>query len=82
MSPQTPPPWMTDKHPDRWLPVSTAAKYYFHRSIVTVKQWIKTGYLKQRGVDSYWDGTRWYVRLPDSASARKVRIAKTERDCG
>lgn len=60
----TMPPWIRDPEPEKWVTVGVAARAYFRKSIVTVKQYIKTGYLEECGIPSYWDGTRWFVRLP------------------
>lgn len=74
------PPWLCDSKPDHWAEVSVAAKIYFHKSIVTVKRYIKTGYLDEVGIPSYWDGKRWHVRLPVALfPARRKRSVQSER---
>ena len=37
---------------------------YFRRHVVTIKEWIKDGRLEVIGVKTYWDGSKWWVRLP------------------
>ena len=76
------PPWIYDTNPERWVLVSLAARFFFRRTPLQVKRWIKSGALKARGIDSYWDGARWYVRLPSSAIARKVQLARSDRRLG
>ena len=60
------PPWLSDSDPDLWYTASIAAQFYFRKSLVTIKRYIKTGYLKENGIESFWDGKRWFVRLPCS----------------
>ena len=63
-SPMPPPPWLRDSESQNWVPASVAARFYFRRSVVTVKRRIKDGSLMRDGIPSYWDGTSWFIRLP------------------
>ena len=77
------PPWLRDPHPQNWCDVALAAKVYFRKSLVTVKRYIKTGYLEELGIPSYWDGTRWHVRLPEPIlRERKPRKEQNARVSG
>ena len=67
------PPWLRDPHPDRWVRVSIAARFYFRKHPMTIKRAIKTGYLEENGIPSYWDGYQWFVRLPYSLIAQPAR---------
>jgi hypothetical protein len=58
------PPWLRDPHPELWVPAALAARFYFMKSLVTVKRYIKTDYLKENGFQTFWDGKRWFIRLP------------------
>jgi hypothetical protein len=75
-------PWVHDSRPQNWVLASYAASYYFRRTIVTLKRQIKSGHLARRGIKSYWDGTRWWIRLPDSVTASRIKPIQSERDCG
>jgi hypothetical protein len=58
------PPWLRDPSPENWTTASIAAQFYFRKSLVTIKRYIKTGYLAENGFQTFWDGTRWFIRLP------------------
>lgn len=73
------PPWINDSHPEYWFPVGVAARFYFRKSITTVKRMIKAKTLDDAGILSYWDGTRWFVRIPALAGTRFNRIAHNNR---
>lgn len=73
------PPWAHDSA--HWLPLPVVARQHFQRDPVTVKRWIKSGFLKERGYDSYWDGKRWFVRLPSSVTTERIsQIRQNERN--
>lgn len=75
------PPWVKDGHPEQWFPVAVAARFYFRRTPTTVKVMIKNGTMRDiHKIESYWDGKRWYVRLPTLSSAQRIaKIANSER---
>lgn len=60
------PPWLRDAHPELWVTASIAAHFYFRKHLVTIKRYIKSGYLEENGFRTFWDGKRWYIRLPYS----------------
>jgi hypothetical protein len=64
------PPWLRDREPQNWVTASVAARFYFQKSLVTVKRYIKTGYLEENGFRTFWDGKRWFVRLPYSLNQK------------
>jgi hypothetical protein len=67
------PPWMNDARPYLWVSVAIAARVYFRKSVVHVKRRIKDGTLDKLGIPYYWDGTRWFVRLPnESIQSRQI----------
>lgn len=66
------PPWTRDPRPDLWVPVMIAARFYFRKSRATVKRYIKDGTLDEIGILSYWDGTRWYIRLPNGVQTAHI----------
>jgi len=74
------PPWLRDAHPENWVLVTIAARFYFRKSIVTVKRYIKTGYLAENGILSHWDGKRWYVRLPYALGKQHTQVARSEQN--
>jgi hypothetical protein len=59
------PPWMRDSRPFLWVPIAIAARIYFRKSVTQVKRRIKDGTLDNLGIPSYWDGGRWFIRLPN-----------------
>jgi len=60
--PSTKPPWVDDKHPDRWVLLPEAART-FRKSQDTIRRLASEGTLK-----SYFDGGRWWIRLDFSTS--------------
>jgi hypothetical protein len=75
-------PWIHDTRPQNWVKVSFAAQYYFRRTVLTVKRQIKSGHLERRGIKSYWDGTIWWVRLPNAVTATHIKLYQPNRNCG
>lgn len=74
------PPWVKDGRPEQWFPVAIAARFYFRKTPTTVKRMIKDGTLDLLKIESYWDGTRWHVRLPTlSIALRIAKFANSER---
>lgn len=71
------PPWLYDSNPSRWVTLTLAAHFYFRKHPVTMKRAIKSGYLEENGIPSYFDGFRWWVRLPydliQPAKAKRIR---------
>ena len=59
-----PPPWTRDSEPDKWVSAPFAARFYFKRSLVTLYRHIKEGVLEKQGIPTFWDGKRWFIRLP------------------
>ena len=68
MKPGLAPPWLKDVQPDAWVELSVAARF-FRRSRVRMHQWIQDGTFKEANIPTYFDGTRWYVRIPDARRA-------------
>lgn len=58
------PPWIRDQHPELWVTAKVAARMYFRRHVVTIKEWIRDGRLEAIGIATYWDGSKWWIRLP------------------
>ena len=58
------PPWLNDREPEKWVTAGVAANFYFRKSMATLKRYIKSGYLDELGMPTFWDGKRWHVRLP------------------
>ena len=67
------PPWIRDRHPEYWVLVGVAARFYFRKSVTTVKRMIKDGSLNEAGIMSYWDGTRWHLRLPELIESTRTK---------
>ena len=60
-----PPPWTTD--PDSalyWVPLPYAARVYFRKSRARLHQMRIDGTLAEAGIPTWFDGSRWYCRLP------------------
>lgn len=66
------PPWVRDRHPEYWVLAAVAARFYFRKSLTTVKRMIKDGTLEDAGILSYWDGTRWHLRLPEMITPQRT----------
>lgn len=64
MKPPINPPWFRDGNPELWVPLAVAASQYFRKSRTQIKRYIKEGVLEEFGMASYFDGHKWYVRLP------------------
>lgn len=74
------PPWVLDGNPEYWVQASLAARFYFSKSVSTVRRMIENGELKRQGILTYWDGTRWFVRLPTLITRGAVEIRPRRRD--
>jgi hypothetical protein len=74
-------PWTRDHRPQNWVPVAYTASY-FRRTVLTIKRQIKSGHLARRGIPSYWDGTKWWVRLPDSVLVNHIKPLQSVRSVG
>ena len=66
------PPWIADGSPDNWVPLAVAARCYFRKSLQRVYQMRKEGTLDEVGIPTWFDGARWYCRLPVKLPARTV----------
>lgn len=70
------PLWVNDSHPEWWHPLPVAAKFYFKKSASLIRLMAARGYLADIGVATYFDGTRWYVRVPlESFPAKTAKCA-------
>ena len=70
------PPWIRDGNPELWVTSRVAARTYFRVTKVTVGRWIRNGTLATLGMPSYWDGHKWFIRLPQQlAPERKKQSA-------
>jgi hypothetical protein len=70
------PPWLRDTEPQNWVSAPIAARFYFRKSLVTIKRYIKTGYLEENGFLTFWDGKRWFIRLPYSLKPQTRQKAR------
>ena len=70
------PPWLRDSSPQLWVPLAVAARSFYHKSVDTVRGYVRDGTIT---LPTYWDGTRWHIRLPYfvQAEKRKTREART-----
>lgn len=63
------PPWVSDPiSRDNWVTLPTAGRYYFRRKYKNMRFLLTSGTLEEFGFPTYFDGTRWWVRLPVAMS--------------
>jgi hypothetical protein len=60
-----PPPWVRDPlSADCWVTLPQAGVHYFRRKYKNMRFLLTSGTLEEFGFPTYFDGTRWWVRLP------------------
>lgn len=73
------PPWIRHGDPHLWFSASIAARFYFNKSHRTVLRGCKTGLFAENGIPTYFDGTIWFLRLPELFEAGQVRNNRHSR---
>ncbi len=73
------PPWVRDHDQHLWFAASTAARFYFNKSHRTVLRGCKTGLFEENGIPTYFDGTMWFLRLPELFKAGQTRKTRLPR---
>jgi hypothetical protein len=66
------PPWINDPQPHLWVPIAVAARVWFKCTTQGVRMRIARGTME---LPTFYDGARWFIRLPKDIAPQKQTIA-------